>query len=181
MKKIGIALLLVTAAVAALLAGIVAGKRQAAPEAVVEAPAAATAQLFATTLNDPAGRPQALAQWRGKVLVVNFWAAWCPPCREEMPAFSRLQKEFGANSVQFVGIALDSAQSVNEFQQQTPVVYPLLIASPATTELARQLGNPSLALPYTLVLDAAGKVRHTRLGGLQEAELAALIKPLLSP
>lgn len=180
-RKLGIALLFVGAAALALLAGVLVGQRQASPEAAPNIPAAAAAQLWATTLNDPAGRPQALARWRGKVLVLNFWATWCPPCREEMPAFSRLQTRFGADRVQFVGIALDSAQSVADFQQQTPVVYPLLIASPATTELARRLGNASLALPYTLVLDAAGAVRHRRLGALSEAELAALIEPLISP
>ena len=78
-------------------------------------------------LTDLNGQPQSLGQWRGKVLIVNYWATWCPPCREEMPGFSRLQDKYRDKGVQFVGISIDTADKIIEFQKTTPVTYPLLI------------------------------------------------------
>jgi len=135
----------------------------------------AIARLFATRLDGSNGKPQAIAQWQGKTLVVNFWATWCPPCREEMPAFSRLQSKYSGKGVQFVGIALDTADNVSRFSQQQTVSYPLLIGGTPGTELSRQLGNTSLALPYTVVLGPAGDVRLARLGRVAEHELDALL------
>lgn len=135
----------------------------------------AIARLFATRLDDSDGKPQAIAQWRGKALVINFWAAWCPPCREEMPSFSRLQTKYAQNGVQFVGIALDTADNVSKFSQQLTVNYPLLIADSQGSELTRQLGNTSLALPYTVVLGPTGDVRLVRLGRVAEQELDTLL------
>jgi thiol-disulfide isomerase/thioredoxin len=70
---------------------------------------------MALTLPDLEGRPQAMAQWRGKVLVVNYWASWCAPCVEEMPAFSRLQGQYAAQGVQFVGIGIDEVDNMRTF------------------------------------------------------------------
>ena len=167
------------AALIALAAGVYVGlesRQERSPELSI-APDA-IARLFATQLNDSASRPQAFAQWRGKTLVINFWATWCPPCREEMPAFSRLQSKYAATGVQFVGIALDTAEQVTTFAQQYPVSYPLLIADSAGAELTRQLGNAQMALPYTLLLDAGGKVRFTRLGRVSEQELERLLQKI---
>lgn len=167
------------AALIALAAGVYVGlesRQERSPEPSI-APAA-IARLFATRLNDSAGQPQAFAQWQGKTLVINFWATWCPPCREEMPAFSRLQSKYAANGVQFVGIALDTAEQVTTFAQQSPVSYPLLIADSAGAELTRQLGNAQMALPYTLLLDAGGEVRFTRLGRVSEQELERLLQKI---
>jgi thiol-disulfide isomerase/thioredoxin len=133
-------------------------------------------RLFATRLNDSGGKPQYFAQWREKTLVINFWASWCSPCREEIPTFSRLQTKNAANGVQFVGISLDSAGNVTNFTRQIPVTYPLLIADSKSTELMRQLGNSRLALPYTVVLDASGEVRLTHLGRISEQELDAQLQ-----
>ena len=167
------------ASLIALAAGVYVGlesRQERSPEPSI-APAA-IARLFATQLNDSASRPQAFAQWRGKTLVINFWATWCPPCREEMPAFSRLQSKYAANGVQFVGIALDTAEQVTTFAQQYPVSYPLLIADSAGAEMTRQLGNAQMALPYTLLLDAGGEVRFTRLGRVSEQELERLLQKI---
>ena len=139
---------------------------------------AAIARLFALQLSDSDGVPRALSQWRGKLLVLNFWATWCSPCREEMPAFSRLQDKFGARGVQFVGIALDTPANVTRFRQQIPVSYPLLLAENEGLDLARQLGDSRLALPYTVVLGPGGKVELTKLGRLPETELDALLEKI---
>ena len=136
----------------------------------------AIARLFATRLNDSEGKQQTLKQWQGNTLVINFWATWCPPCREEMPSFSRLQTKFAANGVQFVGIALDTAENVINFSQQSPTTYPLLIADSEGTELTRQLGNSRLALPYTVILASNGEVRLARLGRVSEQELDILLQ-----
>jgi thiol-disulfide isomerase/thioredoxin len=136
----------------------------------------AIARLFATRLNDSEGKKQTFTQWQGKTLVVNFWATWCPPCREEMPSFSRLQKKYAANGIQFVGIAIDTAENVISFSKQYPVSYPLLIADSEGAELARQLGNSRMALPYTVVLAADNEVRLARLGRVSEQELDVLLQ-----
>lgn len=135
----------------------------------------AIARLFATELNDSEGKTQAFKQWQGRTLVVNFWATWCPPCREEMPSFSRLQTKYEANGVQFVGIALDTGENVIEFSKQYPTTYPLLIADSEGTELTRQLGNSRLALPYTVVISAHNEIRLSRLGRVSEQELDVLL------
>ena len=138
-------------------------------------PDVSIARLFAAHLDDSNGKPQKIDQWRGKTLVINFWASWCPPCREEMPAFSRLQTKYAANGVQFVGIALDNAHNVIKFTQQHPVSYPLLVGDSQAAELTQQLGNTSQALPYTVVIAPAGDVRLTRLGRVAEQELDTLL------
>jgi len=166
------------AATIALAAGIYTGLQRAEPPAE-SAPVLAPGSIdkfFASTLNDINGKPQAFAQWRGKTLIINFWATWCPPCREEMPAFSRLQAKHAANGVQFVGIALDSIHAVREFSLQYPVTYPLLIGDTDSGDLARQLGNPRLALPYTLIISPDGEARFSRLGTLSEQEFDLLIQ-----
>lgn len=136
----------------------------------------AIAKLFATRLNDPAGKTLAMSQWQGRTLVVNFWATWCPPCKEEMPAFSRLQTKYAANGIQFVGIAFDSADNVLTYSKQHPVTYPLLIGGSEGAELSRQLGNSLLTVPYTIILSASAEVHFTRMGRVSEQELDALLR-----
>ncbi len=168
------------AAMIAMTAGIyigMGGRESRRPE--ISLPKEAVTQFFTVQLNDVNGKPQALAQWRGKVLVINFWATWCPPCREEMPEFSRLQAKHAADGVQFVGIALDTAENVISFSKQHPVGYPLLIAESEGTELSRRLGNSQLALPYTVVLGPQEEVQITRLGRIPESELDGLLKRLV--
>ncbi len=149
-----------------------------APQALIES--TAISRLFAARMNDAEGKPQLLSQWQGKILVINFWATWCTPCREEMPAFSRLQTKYSSNSVQFVGIALDTAENVVDFSKKYPVTYPLLNGDSEGAELARQLGNSRLALPYTVVLGGKNEVLLTRLGRVSEQELDALLQKSIS-
>lgn len=165
------------AAAIALVAGIYTGLQQSSPPPPPPTIAAKSIDtLFASTLNDLTGKPQKLSQWQGKTLVLNFWATWCPPCREEMPAFSRLQTKYAANGVQFVGIALDTTDNVRFFTTQTESSYPLLIGDAAGADLARILGNARLALPYTLIITPSGEARFARLGALSERELDTLLQ-----
>lgn len=128
--------------------------------------------ITALTLPDTTGANQSMSQWRGKILVVNFWATWCPPCREEMPAFSRLAEKHAANGVQFVGISIDTLNNVLDFQKRTPVSYPLLIGTMETVQNTIPLGNNAQALPFTAIFDRSGVLHSVKLGRLAEAELA---------
>lgn len=140
---------------------------------------AAAAALFNLALPDPAGKEQRIDQWRGKVVVVNFWATWCAPCREEMPEFIRAQKEHGDKGLQFVGIAVDQADKVQQYVQEIGLNYPALIGGFGAMELSKTLGNELMALPFTVVLDRKGSIAHTQLGVLKPDKLASLVKSLL--
>jgi len=142
------------------------------------APADASA-LLALTLPDPSGRPQPLSQWQGKVLVVNFWATWCGPCREEMPDLVRAQKEYGAKGLQIVGIAADDADKVQQFAKEIELNYPALIGGYAAIDLSKDLGNSLVALPFTLVVDRHGRVAYTHLGPVKPDKLRDVITKLL--
>ena len=168
-------LVLAAGALAALGAGVWFGRG-----ALVGPPASgqpATA-LLGISLPDPDGKEQPLAQWKGKVLVVNFWATWCAPCREEMPMFMRLQQERGAQGVQFVGIAVDSVDKVRQFADELKLNYPTLIGGFGAMELSKTFGNTIMALPFTVIVDRAGRVAHTQLGPLKEPQLASILGQL---
>ena len=136
------------------------------------------AAVLATVLPDLDGKETPLAQWRGKVLLVNFWATWCAPCREEMPHFAAVQSRDGAKGVQFVGIAVDQVDKVREYVKEIKLNYPVLIGGLGAIELSKTLGNELSALPFTIVLDRAGNVAHTQLGQLKARELDSLLDSL---
>ena len=125
------------------------------------------------------GTPHSSAEWTGKIIVLNFWATWCPSCLKEIPAFMALQTQYG-EKVQFIGIALDDLEAVKTSQQKTAVNYPLLISGDwAGFQLAKQLGNSVSAIPYTVVVNSAGMVIYRHAGELSASELQAVILPLL--
>jgi thiol-disulfide isomerase/thioredoxin len=142
-------------------------------------------QLSATdalrTLRLPAssGTTQSMEQWKGKVLVINFWATWCAPCREEIPMFVRMQQELGGKGLQFIGISIDNADKTREFEKSFGINYPSLIGSFDTLEVSRRVGNSKGVLPFTVILDRKGAIVATELGGLKREKLEALIIPLL--
>jgi thiol-disulfide isomerase/thioredoxin len=177
-KRVQLALF---AAVAGLAAGIGAALHVATREPPVSTiPAAAAAPvLMAAKLPDLDAHPQALEQWRGKVLVVNFWATWCAPCREEIPELVRFQREFGPKGVQIVGIAIDAADKVRPYAANMKMNYPILIGDADGVELAQRAGNSLGGLPFTVILDRQGNAVHSHLGSLTADKLLAVIKPLL--
>lgn len=143
-------------------------------------PVVMTRPIHELVLNDLNARPRQLGQWRGKILVINYWATWCHPCREEMPGFSRLYEKFLGNGVQFVGISIDDASKITEFQKETPVSYPLLIGDMDVMTGSAELGNKHLALPFTAVFDREGKLAATRLGRWAEPDLERTLTKLIS-
>ena len=134
--------------------------------------------IYSAHLPDVGGVAHSLAQWRGRVLVVNFWATWCAPCREEIPGFVRLQARYGARGLQLVGIAIDQPGKVADFARELGINYPVLIGGVESLELLRQAGNRQAVLPYTLVIDREGKIVSRQPGGLKESRLEELVTPL---
>ncbi len=130
-----------------------------------------------TTLD---GVTRTLEEFRGRILIVNYWATWCAPCREEIPMFVRLQQEFSGNGVQFIGIAVDQADKVLDFSREFRINYPLFIGGIDAIELSRKAGNRAGVLPYTLILDRSGVIRASLVGELTEARLRDQLQPLLS-
>lgn len=131
------------------------------------------ANLLAMSLPDVAGQTQALSQWRGKPMVINFWATWCAPCVREMPELEALSKKYPG--VQLVGIGVDSVDNIRKFQEKVVVSYPLLVMGMSAIDTLRQLGNPSGGLPFTLVLNADGSISEKILGEIDPAKLDASI------
>ncbi len=135
--------------------------------------------LMALALPDLNGMDQHLEQWKGKVLFVNFWATWCAPCREEMPEFVKAQREFGGRGLQFVGIAVDEADKVRQFAAEIGLNYPALLGGYGAIELSRTFGNRVGALPFTIVIDRAGRIVHRQLGPMKKEQLAVFMAQLL--
>jgi peroxiredoxin len=139
--------------------------------------AGAEEALWALRLDRPEGGELALASLRGRSLVVNFWATWCPPCVKELPDLDRFQADHAARGWQVVGIAIDSPTAVRKFLARQPLRFPIGVAGLEGTELARQLGNSAGGLPFTVVLDPAGRIVQRKLGATTYAELSSWATP----
>ncbi|MBM3345704.1 MAG: TlpA family protein disulfide reductase [Betaproteobacteria bacterium] len=135
--------------------------------------------LLALNLPDATGKPQPVSQWRGRLLLINFWATWCAPCREEVPALIRSQQAYAAKNLQTVGISIDSADKVAEFAAKLKINYPLLIAGLESIDLVRELGNPAGALPYSVLISPDSEFLASHLGGMNDQTLAAFLRPYL--
>jgi thiol-disulfide isomerase/thioredoxin len=143
-----------------------------------EAPGGGAA-LAAAKLPDLAGTLQPLGQWRGKVVVVNFWATWCAPCREEIPLFVKLQNKYGERGLQFVGIAIDQPEKVRPYAAELGMNFPILIGGVDALDLTRALGNRASVLPFTVVIGRDGKIVSSEVGVAKEAKLEPLLSSLL--
>jgi thiol-disulfide isomerase/thioredoxin len=124
-----------------------------------------------TRFEQPQGGDVALADFQGHVLVVNFWATWCPPCVEEMPLLDGFAQQQHPKGWRVIGLALDNLNAVQSFLKRVPVSFPVAIAGLAGLELSRELGNAGGQLPFTAVWDSDGALRHVKLGPLKQADL----------
>ena len=141
----------------------------------------ATSNLLANiSFPDVQGRSQAFKQWQGKVLVLNFWATWCPPCREEMPELSAMQDQYKNQNLVIIGLSTDDLDKTKEFIKTAPVSYPILAGDMAAMNLAESLGNNRGILPYTVIIDTKGKLIKTFFGRVNQALLEKEIIPLLN-
>lgn len=137
------------------------------------------AELLATPLPDLSGRPRRLAEWQGKIVLCNFWATWCAPCRKEIPMLVSLRNQYAPQGFEIVGIAVDNEANVSEFASKYKISYPILVADASGLDLIRALGNTAGALPFTVMLDRNGAIISRKLGILHRTEIEPKIKELL--
>jgi thiol-disulfide isomerase/thioredoxin len=129
---------------------------------------------------DLQGKPRTLTEWRGKVVVANFWATWCAPCLEEIPLLVAIRRAYAQKMVEVVGIAIDQAAKVQQFAAKMQIDYPILLAETQGVDLIRTLGNRSGGLPFTVFLDRAGTPARTKIGVLRQPELDSVLAALVS-
>jgi len=122
------------------------------------------------------GDIRSLKAWQGKFIVLNFWATWCPPCREEIPSFIALQEQYSSAGLQFVGIAIDDEMPVQAFAMEMGINYPILIAQTDGIDLALQYGNMSGALPFSVLINPDGKIVARHFGILKPEEIIKITK-----
>ncbi len=128
--------------------------------------------LWAQEFDTPQGGARlALRSFAGRPLLLNFWATWCPPCVAELPLLNTFYRAHRDAGWQVLGLAIDQPASVQRFLQRQPLDFPIGLAAQGGTELARALGNLGGGLPFTVIFDAAGKVRHRKIGAASETEL----------
>lgn len=127
--------------------------------------------LWTLRFTRPAGGELVMAALRGKPLLLNFWATWCPPCIKEMPALDRFQQRYAAQGWQVVGLAVDGPTPVREYLQRLPVSFAIGLAGFDGADLSRRLGNTSGALPFTALFNREGRLIRRKLGQSSDAEL----------
>jgi len=142
-------------------------------------PAGGSQALVPFTLPDLEGRSQSTEQWRGRILLINFWATWCPPCKEEIPLFMDFQERYGGRGLQIVGVALDERDAVADYRDGLLMNYPVLLADRQGLDLMKAYGNLAGVLPYSVVIDRQGRIRHRKMGAYRRQELEDVLAPLL--
>ncbi len=190
MKRLSLALSVIGLALIAGYAGFSLSKS--ASEADSNKPAALTAAAPAQqsseiigklrpdfSLIDVQGNMRNISEWDGKVVAINFWATWCPPCIKEIPVFVELQHKFETEGLQFIGIALQRPEEVTEFMEKTGMNYPVLAGEMEVIRIAESYGNDIGALPYTVILNREGRIEFVKRGPLAGADAEAVISSLL--
>lgn len=136
--------------------------------------------LFAATLSDLDDKPAAMAAYKGKPLIVNFWARWCGPCREEIPELSKIRAKYKSRGIEVIGIALeDRAEPVRDFGRAYEIDYPVVLAKDKGIWLMQALGNSKAGLPFTVVIDRQGRILSRKLGVMRKPDLEAAAESLL--
>jgi peroxiredoxin len=122
-----------------------------------------------------------LADWKGKVIMLNFWATWCPPCQYEIPEFMRYQKDYGSKGLQIIGIGIDEKRKLSNFVRTFGINYPVLVASEAASgKVLSEWGNRQQILPYTVIIDRDGHIIYIQRGQFGDEEFQEFVLPLLS-
>ena len=138
-----------------------------------------TTALFSASLTGLDGQPVAMERFRGRPLIVNFWARWCAPCREEIPELIRLRDAQGADGIEVIGVALESqVEGVREFATANDMRYPVVLAAKQGIPLMKALGNAPGGVPYTVYIGRDGKAVGSKLGLVRRADLEAAAQTL---
>ena len=128
--------------------------------------------LWSQTFETPDGKPLAMSEFRGRPVLVNFWATWCPPCIEELPLLDRFYASTKAANWVVLGLAVDQPSAVRKWLEAKPLGFPVAMAGLGGTELSKTLGNRSGGLPYSVVLGTSGEVLHRKMGKVLPEDLA---------
>ena len=132
-------------------------------------------EFAAMDLND---QLRNISEWDGKVIVLNFWATWCPPCLKEIPDFIEIHKTYGNKDFQIIGIAIDGKDAVREYASKTGINYPILVLEADGIALANRYGNEMGALPFTAIINRNGKISNTITGELSKKDAIKILKKL---
>ncbi len=130
-------------------------------------------------LTDLDGTLRNINEWDGKVILLNFWATWCPPCRNEIPAFIELQNKYGPSGFQVIGIAIDQMELVQAYSDSMGINYPVMVGESEATEISTQYGNRLGVLPYSVIINRNSMIRFIKRGEVSKDEVEEMIKPLL--
>lgn len=185
MKKLVSPLLIITLLFAAAYAGFFIQKSVRSP--AIEGPPHSPTDMLLIGLPRPdfempdlEGNKHHISEWDGKTIVLNFWATWCPPCRDELPTFVELQEKYADKGLQFIGLAVDTPENVEAFLQEIPLNFPNLVGELEAMQIARIYGNDIGALPYTVIINKTGKIAFTHKGDLKKAEADELVSAILN-
>ncbi len=140
-------------------------------ESQTSTPRTALSPILELSLQDMEQHLQPMRQWQGRVLVINFWAAWCEPCKDEMPMLKQMQTTWPSDQVRFVGIGIDDRQALQTYLKQQPMNYPMLVGTQDTLGLTELYGNVQKGIPFTLIFDRSGHIVLKKLGRIREPEL----------
>lgn len=131
------------------------------------------------SLQDTSDKLHDIKEWKGKVILLNFWATWCPPCRREIPTFINMYEKYHDKGFMIVGVALDTKQNAIDFVDPMGINYPILVGEQNGIALTQEYGNNLGVLPYTVIIDRKGIIRHTVRHELNQQQVEQLITPLL--
>ena len=138
-------------------------------------PAPAEAAFWNLSFDSPQGQPVSMSSFRGKPLLVNFWATWCPPCVEELPL---LDSFYSANKASWhvLGLAVDQPSAVRKWLEAKPLGFSVAMAGLDGTDLSKSLGNQAGGLPFTVVFSAGGALVQRKVGKVSPEDLASWLK-----
>ena len=124
---------------------------------------------------DIEGNVRNIKDWDGQVVLLNFWATWCPPCLEEIPGFIEIQQQLDNHGFQIIGVAVDNEENVRAFADEMAMNYPILAGEMEAIELSQKYGNSIGGLPFSAIIDKNGKVTHTITGELSKDRLISIL------
>jgi thiol-disulfide isomerase/thioredoxin len=122
---------------------------------------------------------RSIDEWDGKVLLINFWATWCPPCKREIPDFIKVREQLGADNFEVIGIAIDTRNAVSDYADSMAIPYPILYGEREASRISTDYGNRMGGLPYSVLIDRQGIIRMTKTGEYRASELLKHVQPLL--